>query len=217
MYVEEFLPSQHADKPRTAAARKTRKGFVSKLRSKTKSNGEQRIGERRGAMYLENDRKLHLLWRVLPTTIRAAGITVGKFSSEEKRRAAFCAEDDGSLQGGFLCAVRGSKYKLHAEVATGTEASQDLVALLNKYQGSVNKYPDRRAFFKALAESSIGACEIRKKLDEEKRTFIMLADIHVLNLTFFFLLSSSSSSSSRSPTPFFLADSFSPVYLIALA
>jgi len=161
-----------------------------------------------------------------------AGITVGKFSSEEKRRAAFCAEDDGSLQGGFLCAVRGSKYKLHAEVATGTEASQDLVALLNKYQGSVNKYPDRRAFFKALvglvvdgdclmqqmkAESSIGACEIRKKLDEEKRTFIMLADIHVLNLTFFFLLSSSSSSSSRSPTPFFLADSFSPVYLIALA
>ena len=34
---------------------------------------------------------------------------MGKFNSEEKRRAAFCAEDDGSLQTGFLCAVRGTK------------------------------------------------------------------------------------------------------------
>eukprot|EP00960_Hanusia_phi_P007089 202026-Hanusia_phi.AAC.5 len=40
MYIEEMLPKHYAEKNRAAAMRKSKKGFVSKLRSKTSTKGE---------------------------------------------------------------------------------------------------------------------------------------------------------------------------------
>eukprot|EP00960_Hanusia_phi_P007088 202026-Hanusia_phi.AAC.4 len=96
---------------------------------------------------------------------RDADISVGKFNSDEDRIAMFCAIDDGSLQGGFLNTLKGSKYKLHPDVAKGAKASKDLIALLNKvrkprlrctrldnlqFQATVNKYTDRKTFLQEL-------------------------------------------------------------------